>query len=150
MACIMKELNTKWKDYKSRKNLCTKNFMLTKLPPQFFQKSYLLKNASKTCKPNNRDLNHNWIIRIVCFRWLLIFQRKKIHDICFKKYGAPSGNVKSWHCGNNCSLLSIFAKRSIVDVSQDSEYASGSECASLLNIPGFWICEGYTEFWICL
>ena len=24
-------------------------------------KIYFLKNAKKTCKPNNRDLNHDWI-----------------------------------------------------------------------------------------
>ena len=29
---------------------------------------------------------------------------------------------------------------------KDSEYVSGSECASLLDIPGIWV---YLGFWIC-
>ena len=60
-------LNTKWKDCKSRKNLYTKNFMYTK---KFYvhenaavnlSKIYPLKNAKKTCKPNNRHSNRDWI-----------------------------------------------------------------------------------------
>ena len=55
-------LNTKWKDCKSRKNLCTKNFTYTK---KFYEheiaavnllKIYFLKSAKKTCKTNSRDL----------------------------------------------------------------------------------------------
>ena len=46
-------LNTKWKDWKFGKSLCMKNFKYTL--------GYLLKNAKKTCKPNNRDFNRNWI-----------------------------------------------------------------------------------------
>ena len=32
---------------------------------------YFLKNAQKTCKPNNRDLNRDWITKSVCvvFHW---------------------------------------------------------------------------------
>ena len=60
-------LNTKWKDYKTRKNLCTKNFTYTKefhlheIGAVNFSKIYFLKNAKKTCEPNNRDLNRDWI-----------------------------------------------------------------------------------------
>ena len=35
-------------------------------------------------------------------------------------------------------------------ISQGSECASGFEYARILNIPEFWICQGYTEFRICL
>ena len=31
---------------------------------------------------------------------------------------------------------------------QGSEYALISEYATVLNILGFWICQGYTWFWI--
>ena len=59
-------LDTKWEDCKFPKNLCTKNFTYTK---QFYiqeiatlhlSKIYFLKNTKKTCKSNNRDLNHDW------------------------------------------------------------------------------------------
>ena len=42
-------------------------------------------------------------------------------------------------------MLTIFAKRSIIDVWQGSEYALGSEHAKILDIPGFWICLGGSE-----
>ena len=35
-------------------------------------------------------------------------------------------------------------------IAQDSAYASGSECARILNILELWICQGYTGFRICL
>ena len=60
-------LNKKWKDCKSRKNLCAKNFThpkkiyLHKIAAVNLSKIYFLKNATKTCKPNNRDLNREWI-----------------------------------------------------------------------------------------
>ena len=60
-------LNTKCKDCKSRKNLCTKNFTYTKkfylheIAVVDLSKIYFLKNAKKSCKPNNRDLNRDWI-----------------------------------------------------------------------------------------
>ena len=58
-------LDTKWKDIKSRKNLCTKNFAYTKkfyvheIAVVNLSKMYFLKNAKKTCKPNNGDLNRD-------------------------------------------------------------------------------------------
>ena len=61
-------LNTKWKDCKSRKNLSTKNFTYTKkfyvheIAAVNLSKIFFLKNAKKTCKPNNRDLNRYWIV----------------------------------------------------------------------------------------
>ena len=60
-------LNTKWKDCKSHKNLCTKSFTYTKkvyvyeIAAVNLLKIYLLENAKKTCKLNNRDLNCDWI-----------------------------------------------------------------------------------------
>ena len=39
--------------------------------------------------------------------------------------------------------VTIFVKRSIVDILQGSEYASGSGYSSVLNIPGFSICQGF-------
>ena len=58
--------------------------------------------------------------------------------------------------------ITIFAKRFIVDIWQDSEYTSDFEYASVLNIAGFWIYQGcqcarvlnmllvliMSEFWI--
>ena len=55
-------LNTKWKDCKSRKNLCTKNFTYAdkfyvhEIVAVNLSKIYFLKKAKKTCKPNNRDI----------------------------------------------------------------------------------------------
>ena len=62
-------LNIKWKDCKPCKNLCIKNFTCTKkfyvyeieIVAVNLSKTYFLKNAKKTCKPNNRDLNRDWI-----------------------------------------------------------------------------------------
>ena len=58
-------LNTNWKDSKSRKTLCTKNFTYTKkiyvceIVAVDLSKIYFLKNTKKTCKPSNRDLNYD-------------------------------------------------------------------------------------------
>ena len=58
--------NTKWKDFKSSKKLYTKNFTYTKkfyvhkIAAVNLSKTYLRKNAMKTCKSNNRDLNRDW------------------------------------------------------------------------------------------
>ena len=52
---------------KSRQNLGTKNFTNTKkfylhkIAAVNLSKIYFLKNAMKTCKPHNRDLNRDWI-----------------------------------------------------------------------------------------
>ena len=32
-------------------------------------KIYFLKNAKKICKPNNRDLNRDWMIKIDTYRY---------------------------------------------------------------------------------
>ena len=59
-------LNTKWKDCKSRKNLCTKNFTYTRkfyvheITAVSLSKVYFLKNSKETCKPSNCDLNRDW------------------------------------------------------------------------------------------
>ena len=60
-------------------------------------------------------------------------------------------------------LLTIFAKHSIVDVWQGFEYIPGSEYAVVLNMPVFWIYQGFeyarvthgfkyvlNNSWICL
>ena len=58
---------TKWKDCKSLKNLVyekltyTKKFYILEIAAVDLSKTYFLKNATKTCKPNNRDLNRDWI-----------------------------------------------------------------------------------------
>ena len=73
-------LSTKWKDCKSHKNLSTKSFTYTKkiyvheIAPVNLSKIYLLKDAKKTCKSNNHDLNRDWINEIY------------ISSISFKNY----------------------------------------------------------------
>ena len=55
-------LNTKSKDCKSCKNLCAKKFTYTgkfnvhEVAAVNLPKIYFLKNAKKTCKPNNRAI----------------------------------------------------------------------------------------------
>ena len=57
----------KKKGCKSRKNLCTKNFTCTKklytheIAAEYLSKIHFLKNAKTACKPNNRDLNRDWM-----------------------------------------------------------------------------------------
>ena len=53
-------LNTKWKDCKSSKNFWRKIYV-HEIAAVNLSKIYFLKNAKKTCKPNNRDLNRDWI-----------------------------------------------------------------------------------------
>ena len=91
-------LNTKWKDCKSRKTLFTKNFTYTKkvyvheITVVDLSKIYFLKNAKKTCKPNNRDLNRDWIME-------LFFFYKKSHRKCclnfFRDIKANSSKILS-------------------------------------------------------
>ena len=80
-------LNTKWKDCKSSKNLCTKNFTYMKkfcsheIAAVSLSKIYFLENARKTFKPNNRDLNRDWM------KWKLVllkscFYQQKLFRIC--------------------------------------------------------------------
>ena len=58
-----------------QKPLCIKKFTYAKkfcvheIAAVNLSKIYFLKNANKTCKPNKRDLNRDWIINvIVCDR----------------------------------------------------------------------------------
>ena len=45
----------------------TKKFYVHKIAAVDFSKIYFLKNANKACKPNNRDLNSDWMIsKIMC------------------------------------------------------------------------------------
>ena len=39
----------------------TKNFYVHETDALNLSKIFFLKNAKKTCKPNNRDLNRDWI-----------------------------------------------------------------------------------------
>ena len=41
----------------------TNKFYLHKIAAVNLSKIYFLKNAKKTCKPNNRDLNRDWNIK---------------------------------------------------------------------------------------
>ena len=60
-------LSTEWKYRKCHKNVGTKNFTYSKkcyvheIAALNLSKIYLLKNAKKTCKPNSRNLNRDWI-----------------------------------------------------------------------------------------
>ena len=40
-----------------------KKFYLYKIAAVNLSKIYFLKNAKKTCKPNNHDLNQDWITK---------------------------------------------------------------------------------------
>ena len=58
-------LNTKWKDRKSHKTVYEKFYLHEKklrkrIATVNLSKIYFLKNAKKTCKSNNRDLNRDW------------------------------------------------------------------------------------------
>ena len=61
----------KWKDCKSCKNLCTKNFTYMKkiyvkeIAAANLSEMYFLKNPKKTCKPNNHDLNRDWKNKLI-------------------------------------------------------------------------------------
>ena len=74
-------LNTKWKDCKSRKNFCMKNFTHTKkiyvhkIASVNLSKIYFLKNAKKTYKPKNRYLNRDWIIQ--CLEMKICYKQKE-------------------------------------------------------------------------
>ena len=60
----------KWGLQIPQKNLCTENFTYTKkfhihkISAINLSKIYFLKNAKKTCKPNNHDFN-DWIIKTI-------------------------------------------------------------------------------------
>ena len=41
-----------------------KKFYVHKIAAVNLSKIYFLKNAKKTCKPNNRDLNRDWIKKL--------------------------------------------------------------------------------------
>ena len=64
-------LNTKCKDCKSRKNLCTKNFTYTnkfyvhEIAAVNLSKTYFLKDTTKIFKSNNRNLNRDWMTKSV-------------------------------------------------------------------------------------
>ena len=72
-------LNTEGKDWKSCKNVCTKNFTYTKnfyvqeIAAINLSKLYFLKNAKKTWKPNKRDWMKSkikfWTTALTCYTW---------------------------------------------------------------------------------
>ena len=64
-------LTAKWKNCKWK---IPQEFVYKKVYEKFYvheiasvnlSKTYFLKNANKTCKPNNRDLNRDWIREII-------------------------------------------------------------------------------------
>ena len=64
-------LTAKWKNCKWK---IPQKFVYKKVYEKFYvheiasvnlSKTYFLKNANKTCKPNNRDLNRDWIREII-------------------------------------------------------------------------------------
>ena len=89
--CMTVPSNTKWKDCKCRKNLCTKSFTYTKniyahkIAAVDLSKIHLLKNARKTCKPNNRDLDGDLI---KCINYDMIYKSnswsQNFHKTCIK------------------------------------------------------------------
>ena len=42
-----------------------KKFYVLEIAAVFLSKNYLLKNAKKTCKPNNHDLDRDWKIKFL-------------------------------------------------------------------------------------
>ena len=89
-------LTTIWKDYKSRKNLCTKNFTYTNYRRKFIKNLLSEKRKEnktkkiKKSKPNNRDLNRDWIIIIII---IIIKINSKINKI---NNSSNSDNRKNW------------------------------------------------------
>ena len=69
-------------------------------------------------------------------------------------------DMRNWYCKNYSRLLfpKVLPCRCLTRfwvclrfwICQGSEYASGFEYARILNIPEFWICQGFTGFRICL
>ena len=93
-------LNIKWRGCKSRKNLCTKNFPYVKkfyvyeIAAINLSKIDFLKNAKKICKPNNHDLNRDWISRKNAFFNNLT---KLLLESLWKNYLFFNTNFQSWH-----------------------------------------------------
>ena len=59
---------------------------------KLLQKIYILKNAKKTGKPNNRDLNHDWIS--ILLNTFYIFSKKILSiSLDFHEQIYYSGNV---------------------------------------------------------
>ena len=94
--------NTKWKDRKSRKNLCTKNLMYTKkfyvheIVAVYLSKIYFVKNGEKMCKPYNCGLNRDWIS---CFFFSKCKKRRKNYILTYQLTTASilSFFSKIWH-----------------------------------------------------
>ena len=61
-------LNTKWKDWKSRKKRMYGKFYVHEIAAVNLSTLHFLKNKKKTCKPNNRDLNRDRIINSFSFK----------------------------------------------------------------------------------
>ena len=79
-------LNTKWKDCKSRKNMCAKNFTYTKkiyvhdIAAVNLSKIYFLKNTKKICKTKqSKEKKRNWKNNVNHYkvRWCDQFDHKE-------------------------------------------------------------------------
>ena len=77
-CCARKILRTR------KKFAYTKKFYLHEIAAADLLKLYFLKNAMKTCKPNNRDLNRDWII----------VNPDKFQIILFDKRGFDNANIE--------------------------------------------------------
>ena len=53
--------------------LVYEKFYIHEIAAVYLSKIYFLKNAMKTCKPNNRDLNRDWINSSVTFSFVWLF-----------------------------------------------------------------------------
>ena len=114
-------LNATWKDCKSRKKLYTKYFTYTnkfyvhEIAAVNLSKIYFLKNAKRTCKPNNRDINRDWIIfnveelMLFCCTQMLPFIKTKRNQ----KWEIPRLPNISSH--RRCSVKKVFS-----NISQNS------------------------------
>ena len=66
-----------------QKFLCGK-FYVHEIAAENFSKIYFLKNAKKTFKPNNRDLNRDWI-SLTWFQVIITYLHKFNLNISLKK-----------------------------------------------------------------
>ena len=61
-----------------------KRFYVHEIAAVILSKNYFLKKAKKTCKPNNRDLNSDWIKTFV-----IIFKKLAVIKICLRLESVP-------------------------------------------------------------
>ena len=69
-------------------------FYVHEIASVYLSKNYFLKNAKKTCKPNNRDLNRDWKIAhidrgsyVTFLEYLIFFLQKILITVLSNYYG---------------------------------------------------------------